>query len=235
MKLSVIICVYNERDTILEILKRVQQADLGSEWTKEIVIVDNSSTDGTRELLKTITDRNVRIVYQSRNLGKGNSVRTAIPLCTGDFAITQDADLEYHPRQYHLLIQKALDENLDVVYGSRVLAGTRHHYYTVNYLAVRVLTFLTNLLFNTHYTDVATNYKLMRTSLLKSLKLTCSGFDLDFELSDKLALVTKKIGEVPIDFEPRTYEQGKKIRYTDGLQALWIILRDRFIPQRYHR
>lgn len=235
MKLSVIICVYNERDTILEVLKRVKQADLGPEWTKEIIIVDNNSTDGTRELLRTIPDENVRIIYQIRNLGKGNSVRTAVPICTGDFTITQDADLEYHPRQYRLLIQKALDENLDVVYGSRVLAGTRHHYYTINYWAVRILTFFTNLFFCAHYTDVATNYKLVRTSLLKSLKLTCSGFDLDFEISNKLAMATKKIGEVPIDFEPRTYEQGKKIRYTDGLRAFWVIIRDWFITYRWHK
>ena len=147
MKLSVIICVYNERETILEMVKRVQQADIGSGWTKEIIIVDNNSTDGTSELLKTITDKNVRIIYQPKNFGKGNSVRKAIPLCTGEFTITQDADLEYHPRQYRLLIQKALDGNLDVVYGSRVLAGKRHHHYSVNYWAVRMLTFLTNLLF----------------------------------------------------------------------------------------
>jgi glycosyltransferase involved in cell wall biosynthesis len=235
MKLSVIICVYNECETILEVLKRVAQTDPGKGWTKEIIVVDNHSTDGTRELLKTVTDKNVRIIYQPENFGKGNSVRTAIPLCTGDFTITQDADLEYHPRQYHLLTQKALDENLDVVYGSRVLDGKRHHHYTANYWAVRVLTFLTNLFFGVRYTDVATNYKLVRTSLLKSLKLTCSGFDLDFELSDKLALATKKIGEVPIDFEPRTYEQGKKIRCSDGIRALWVIVRDRFIPQRWHK
>jgi len=228
MKLSIIICVYNERDTILEVLKRVQQADLDQGWTKEIIIVDNNSTDGTRELLRTITDKNVRIIYQSKNFGKGNSVRKAIPQCTGEFIITQDADLEYHPRHYRLLIQKAITENLDVVYGSRVLSGKRHRYYTINYLAVRILTFLTNLFFNANYTDVATNYKLVRASLLKSLKLTCSGFDLDFEISNKLAMATKKIGEVPIDFEPRTYEQGKKIRYTDGLRSLWVIFRNKF-------
>ena len=196
MKLSVIICVYNEEDTILEVIQRVQQAELGPDWTKEIIIVDNCSTDNTRELLKEISEPNIRIVLQSENLGKGNSIRTAIPLCTGDFTITQDADLEYHPNQYSLLLKKALSEDLDAVYGSRVLGNKRYHYYPVNYWAVRILTFLTNLFFSANYTDVATNYKLIKTPLLQKLKLSCSGFDLDFELSDKLALATKKIGEI---------------------------------------
>jgi len=228
VKLSVIICVYNEKGTILEVVRRVQDVSLGNGWEKEIIIVDNYSTDGTRDLLKTLQDDNIKIILQPRNLGKGNSIRTAIPLCTGDYTITQDADLEYHPRQYPVLLEKALRENLDVVYGSRVLGGKQYHYYAVNYWGVRALTFLTNLFFDAQYTDVATNYKLVRTSLLKSLHLTCSGFDLDFEISNKLARATKKIAEVPIDFTPRTYMQGKKIRASDGMRALWIILRDRF-------
>jgi glycosyltransferase involved in cell wall biosynthesis len=234
MKLSVLIPVYNERDTILELIDRVQTADLGDGWVKELIVVDNCSTDGTRELLRSLTAPNVKVVYQPRNLGKGNSVRTAIRLCAGDYAITQDADLEYNPAEYSRLLKKALDENLDVVYGSRVLGGKRYHYYAANYWAVRGLTILTNLLFGARYTDVATNYKLVRTTLLKNLKLTCSGFDLDFELSNKLALATKRIGEVPISFNPRTYAQGKKIRLGDGLRAYWIIFRDRFIPQAWH-
>lgn len=227
MKLSIIICVYNERETILEIVRRVQDVDLGSGWLKEIIIVDNYSTDGTRDLLKTLHEENIKIVLQPRNFGKGNSIRTAIPLCTGDYTITQDADLEYHPRQYPALLDKAVREGLDVVYGSRVLGGKQYHHYAANYWGVRILTFLTNFLFGARYTDVATNYKLVRTSLLKSLRLTCSGFDLDFEISNKLARATNKIAEVPIDFEPRTYEQGKKIRLYDGLRALYIILRNR--------
>ena len=234
MKLSVIICVYNERETILEIIRRVQAVDLGDGWEKELIVVDNYSTDGTRELLQTAAAPNMRVVLQPRNMGKGNSVRLAIPLCTGDFAITQDADLEYDPVEYPRLLKKALSENLDVVYGSRVLGGKRYHHYAANYWAVRVLTFLTNLLFGANYTDVATNYKLVRTPLLQSLKLTCSGFDLDFELSNKLALATKRIGETPIAFSPRTYEQGKKIRLKDGLRAFWIVFRDRFVPAVWH-
>lgn len=234
MKLSVIIPVYNERETILEIISRVQAVDLGPGWEKELIVVDNCSADGTRDLLQTVTASNVRLVLQPRNLGKGTSVRTGIELASGDFTITQDADLEYNPVEYPKLLDKALKENLDVVYGSRVLGGKKYHHYAANYWTVRVLTLLTNVLFSAPYTDVATNYKLMRTTILKSLKLTCSGFDLDFELSDKLALATRRIGEVPIAFAPRTYEQGKKIRMMDGFHAFWVIFRDRFIPQAWH-
>jgi len=234
MKLSVIIPVYNERETILEIINRVRAVNLGDGWEKELIVVDNCSTDGTRDLLRRVTLPNVKIVYQPRNLGKGTSVRAGISLASGDFAITQDADLEYDPAEYPRLLERALKENLDVVYGSRVLGGKRYHHYAANYWAVRLLTLLTNLFFGVHYTDVATNYKLVRTPILKSLRLTCSGFDLDFELSDKLALATKRIGEVPISFNPRTYEQGKKIRFKDGLRAYWVVFRDRFIPQAWH-
>ena len=132
------------------------------------------------------------------------------------------------------MLNKALSESLEVVYGSRVLGGKRNHYYAANYWAVRLLTLITNLLFGARYTDVATNYKLVRTPVLQSLKLTCNGLDLDFELSDKLALATRKIGEVPISFSPRTYAQGKKIRLRDGLRAYWIVFRDRFVPQAWH-
>jgi glycosyltransferase involved in cell wall biosynthesis len=208
--------------------------NLGDGWEKELIVVDNCSTDGTRDLLRRVTLPNVKIVYQPRNLGKGTSVRAGISLASGDFAITQDADLEYDPAEYPRLLERALKENLDVVYGSRVLGGKRYHHYAANYWTVRLLTLLTNLFFGVHYTDVATNYKLVRTPILKSLRLTCSGFDLDFELSDKLALATKRIGEVPISFNPRTYEQGKKIRFKDGLRAYWVVFRDRFIPQAWH-
>jgi glycosyltransferase involved in cell wall biosynthesis len=227
MMLSVIICVYNERDTVLTVIERVQTAALAEGWARELIIVDNCSTDGTRELLHSVTAPNVKIIYQPKNMGKGTSVRTAIPHCQGDYAITQDADLEYHPREFRALLEKALAENLDVVYGSRVLSGKRYHHYTENYWGVRALTWLTNALFGSRYTDVATNYKLVRTSILQSLQLTTSGFELDFELSNKLALATRRIGEVPIAYQPRTYDQGKKIRASDGLRALWVILRDR--------
>ncbi len=226
MKLSIIVCVFNERDTIMEVLRRIQLADLGSDWEREIFVVDNCSTDGTRELLSEYRSENTQVIMQSENRGKGHSVRTAIPLCGGDFTITQDADLEYNPRHYATLLARAISDDLDVVYGSRVLGGRRYHHYPVNYWSVRALTWMTNTLFGANFTDVATNYKLVRTQLLKSLQLRCSGFDLDFEISNQLALATERIGEIPIDFEPRTYAQGKKIGFSDGVRAFWVILRD---------
>jgi len=227
LKLSIIVPVYNESSTILEILKRVQQADIGPDWQKQIIVVDNCSTDGTRDLLLDYKADNVQIIMQPENRGKGNSVRKAIPLCNGDYTITQDADLEYDPREYVKLLKHAMVNKLDVVYGSRVLGNKYYHNYRLNYWVVRCLTYLTNLFFGASFTDVATNYKLMRTELLKSLELQCSGFDLDFEISNKLALMTDKIDEISIDYEPRTYAEGKKIGLMDGLLALWTIVRDR--------
>lgn len=219
---------YNEKDTILTALQRVQAADI-SPWEKEIIIVDNCSTDGTREILQGLEqNEHLRIIFQPRNMGKGTSIRTAIPHCTGDYTIIQDADLEYDPFEWPLLLEKAVAEDLDAVYGSRTLGGRATYVYVQNYLGVRFLTWLTNLLFGTNYTDVATACKMVRTSVLKSLNLTCSGFDLDFELSNKLGKNGYRVGEVPITYRPRSLEEGKKIRPWDGLGAVRVILRDRF-------
>jgi len=227
LKLSVIMAAYNEKDTILTALQRVQAADI-SPWEKEIIIVDNCSTDGTREILQGLEqNEHLRIIFQPRNMGKGTSIRTAIPHCTGDYTIIQDADLEYDPFEWPLLLEKAVAEDLDAVYGSRTLGGRATYVYVQHYLGVRFLTWLTNLLFGTNYTDVATACKMVRTSVLKSLNLTCSGFDLDFELSNKLGKNGYRIGEVPITYRPRSLEEGKKIRPWDGLGAVWVILRDR--------
>ena len=233
LKLSIIVPVFNEHETILEILERIQDAHIGDGWAKEIIIVDNCSTDGTKDLLENYNAENVQVILKSENRGKGHSVRMAIPLCTGLYTITQDADLEYNPADYFKLLDHVLRYDLDVVYGSRVLGGKYYHYYRLNYWVVRGLTLLTNLFFGSKFTDVATNYKLVNTKLLQSLKLTCSGFDLDFEISNKLALSTDRIDEVPISYVPRTYANGKKIGAIDGLGALWVIVRDRLFSNFY--
>ena len=221
MKLSVIMPAYNEKDTILTALERVKAVEI----EKEIIIVDNCSTDGTRELLQQIND-DTRIIFQPENFGKGTSIRTAIPYCVGDYAIIQDADLEYDPQDWHRLVGLALEKDLDAVYGSRVLGGPKA-IYTHFYWGVSFLTFLTNLLFKANLTDVATACKMVRTSVLKELELNCAGFDLDFELTDKLLKNGYQIAEVPVSYQPRSFEEGKKIRAKDGLKALFTILRDR--------
>jgi glycosyltransferase involved in cell wall biosynthesis len=230
MKLSIIICVYNERGTILTVLDRVRAVELGPEWEKEIVVVDNSSTDGTRELLQGLNLPHVKVVFHPRNLGKGTSVRTAIAHCTGDYAIIQDADLEYDPAEYTLFLERIANDHPPAIYGSRTLSGRAIYKYVANYLGVRFLTWLTNLLYGARLTDVATAAKMVRTDVLKSLNLTGAGFDLDFELTDKLLRAGHEIVEVPITYRPRTVAEGKKIRPWDGLWALKVIIRDRLIP-----
>lgn len=220
--------MHNEKDTVLEIIKRVKEASLPSGWEREIIIVDNCSTDGTRELLTQVENNaNTRVIHQTENLGKSHSVRKAIPFCTGEFVIPQDADLEYHPEDYNNLITYALKENLDVVIGSRVSKGIKFHAYKLNEWGIARLTSFTNLLFHTFYTDVATCYKLMRTSKLKELELKSNGFNLDFELCAKFAKHGWKIGEVKIRYVPRTYKEGRKMRpLKGGVGALITILRE---------
>ncbi len=230
MKLSIIICCYNERDTILTVLERVRAVNLGPEWEKEIVVVDNFSTDGTRELLQGLNLADVRVVFHSRNLGKGASVRTAIPRCTGDYSIIWDADFEYDPRDLPLFIARVEQDHPVALYGSRTLGGKAVYKYLANYLGVRFLTLLTNLLYGAHLTDVSTAAKMVRTDVLQSLNLVESGFELDSELTDKILRAGHEIVEVPISYSPRTVEEGKKIRPWDGIETLRVIIRDRFLP-----
>jgi len=227
MKLSIIVCAYNERDTILTVLERIQAVDFGPGVATEIIVVDNCSTDGTRELLKTTAASNVRIILQPRNMGKGTSIRTAVEAMTGDYGVIQDADLEYHPRELPKLLAEARKYNAAAVFGSRVLGGHAKYKYAYAYLGVRLLTWITNLLFGGHLTDVATAIKMARRDVFKSLNLVCTGFDLDFELVDKILLAGHDIREVAIDYSPRSYEEGKKIKVSDGLRGLLVMLRDR--------
>jgi len=225
LKLTVVISAYNEKDTIMTVIRRVQEVSLD----KEIIVVDNCSTDGTRELLQGL-DSDIRVILQPKNLGKGTSIRTAIPFSTGDYLIIQDADLEYNPQDYYKALEEAVRRSSDAVYGSRVLGGM-NTLYLRNYFGVRFLTSLTNLLFGSRLTDVATAFKMVRTSVLKQLRLKSSGFDLDFELTNKLCKGGWHIDEIPISYAPRSFEEGKKIRAKDGLRALYVILRDWLAPK----
>jgi len=227
VKLSIIVCVYNERDTILAVLERIRAVDFGPDVTTEIIVVDNCSTDGTRDLLRGVTAPNMKVIYQPRNMGKGMSIRTAVEHMTGDYGVIQDADLEYHPSELPKLLADARAHNAAAVLGSRVLGGHAKYKYAHAYVGVRALTATTNLLFGSRLTDVATAIKMVRGDVFKSLHLVCAGFDLDFELVNKILLAGYQIREVAIDYSPRTYEEGKKIKVSDGLRGLMVMLRDR--------
>jgi dolichol-phosphate mannosyltransferase len=183
-KLSVIMPVYNERNTVLRVLDRVLQVPI----PKEVIIVDNCSTDGTHEILQGIQAEEVKVIFHPENLGRGTSVRTALEHCTGDYALTQGADLEYDPEEWPALIEKALSEDLDAVFGSRTLGGRAIYVYAQNYYGIVLLSTVINLLYGSRYTDTGTEVKMIRTSVFKALGLQCSGFDLDFEICTKLAL-----------------------------------------------
>ncbi len=230
LKLSIVICVYNEKETILPVLDRVRRAPLLPGWHREIIVVDNASTDGTRELLCRTDAPDIRVIFQPQNLGKGTSIRTAIPYCDGDYVFIQDADFEYDPNDYPKFLTCVEERAPVAVFGSRTLGGRAIYQYVANYWGVRLLTALTNLLYGAQLTDVATASKMVRTDVLKSLRLTGSGFDLDFELPGKLLRAGYEIAEVPISYKPRTVAEGKKIRPWDGLWALRIIVRDRLLP-----
>jgi len=231
MKLSVVMPVYNERDTVLEVVERVRAVPID----KEIIIVDNCSTDGTRELIQTIEHPEVRIILQPRNLMKGNSVKKGIAAAQGEYLIIQDADLEYDPADYQALLAEAEKEEVLAVLGSRTLgAAERAERLARSAFSVGrdLLTAYFNLLFGAKLTDIATCYKLAPTALFRDLKLKSDGFDLDFEISAKLVRKAREQGkvvsEVPISYHPRTAEQGKKIRWWDGVASVLAITKYRF-------
>ncbi|RMG91940.1 MAG: glycosyltransferase family 2 protein [Chloroflexi bacterium] len=227
MKLSVIICCYNERATIRDVIQKTKQVDLGPGWDREIIIVDNCSTDGTREILEQINDPEIRVIFHEKNMGKGMSIRTGIEHMTGDYMIIQDADAEYDPAEHANFCRKAEETKAAAIFGSRVLGGDVRYKYAHAYFGVRFLTFVTNLLFGSNLTDVATATKMVRADVVKSLNLTTTDFNLDFELPDKILLSGHEIIEIPISYNPRTYEEGKKITSRDGFKALMTMLRDR--------
>ena len=227
-KLSIIICVYNEAVSALPVIDKVRAAPLSEGWSKEIIVVDNYSTDGTREQLQGLTYPDVRVIYHERNLGKGASVRSGFSAAGGDYGVIQDADFEYEPSELALFTDKASETGATAVFGSRTLGGRHIYKYAQNYWGVRVLTALTNLLFGSHLSDVAVATKMVKIEVFRQLNLQGSAFDLDFELPCALLKRKHAIEEVPISYKPRTVEEGKKIRWTDGLHAMWVILKMRF-------
>lgn len=226
-KLSVIIPVYNEFSTIEKIIQKVQEAPIN----KEIIIVDDGSTDSTREILKSLKINNVKVIYHDKNMGKGQAIRTALPFVTGDIAIIQDADLEYNPEEYPKLIKSIEKAEAEVIYGSRVLNKEFHFVSFQNFifsLGGKTLSILTNLLYRSNITDEPTCYKVFKVDILKSLNLQCKGFEFCPEVTAKILRQGIKINEVPIHCVPRTIREGKKIRLKDWFIAVWILIKYRF-------
>src|SRR5512140_630683 len=226
MKLSVVIPVYNEVNNIAEILKRVEATGRVS----EIVVVDDCSQDGTRPLLQQIASGgSIRLVLHDRNMGKGAAVRTGIQYAQGDVMLIQDADLEYNPQDYPMLL-KPLEEGIaDVVYGSRFLGGPRRATMFWHAVANQILTLMTNILYNTILTDMETGYKVFRREVVEGLKLRANRFDFEPEFTAKILKRRYGIYEVPISFNPRDYSQGKKIQLHDAFEAVWALLKYRLV------
>jgi glycosyltransferase involved in cell wall biosynthesis len=221
-KLTVVIPVYNERGTVMTVLEKVKALPV----SKEIIVIDNLSTDGTRELLETVSDPETRVVLQSKNLGKGTSVKLGFAMAKGEWVIIQDADLEYEPSDILRLLEHAEKAGEVAVFGSRLLTGNPQGMLAF-YIGRVVLNLIFRLLFGAKTTDVATCYKLVRSDIAKRLRLRCSGFDLDFELASALRRLGYNIAEVPITYRPRTIAEGKKIRPMDGIKAIATMLRVR--------
>jgi glycosyltransferase involved in cell wall biosynthesis len=226
-KLSVLMPVYNEARTIKDILERVRAVPIN----KEIIVVDDGSTDGTRDLLRNeIEDKvdDVRVIYMPRNQGKGAAVREAIQAAAGDVCVVQDADLEYDPREYFQLLEPIIDGRADVVYGTRFMGGGPHRVHLFwHYVGNQILTTVSNAFSNLNLTDMETCYKVMRTEIAQSLRLRSNGFDIEPELTLKLAKAGARIYEVPISYSGRSYSEGKKINWKDGFKAFYSIVRYR--------
>lgn len=227
MKLSVIICCYNERASIMKVIDRTREVQLGGGWEKEIIVVDNYSTDGTREILQELDYPDVQVIFHERNLGKGRSIRTGFENAGGNYFFIQDADTEYDPFEQPAFCRKAEDTNAAAVFGSRVLGGEIKSKYLRTLVGNRVITWLANLLFRGNLTDVATASKMVRADVVEELNLEGSGFDLDFELPAKILLAGHDIEEIPITYNPRSYEDGKKIGARDFVEAVLTMVRAR--------
>lgn len=229
MKLSIIIPVLNEEKTIAQIIERVAAQDLG-EWEKEIIVVNDGSTDRTTEILKSLplTTYRLQLLTHPKNLGKGAAIQSGLKMASGQAIIIQDADLEYSPGEFPaLLAELAADPEAAAIFGSRNLAPKRHGY--LHYVwGVAVLTGLVNFLYRGRLTDLYTCYKLFRSEIIKSIPLQSRGFEFEAEVTCKLLRAGRQIREIPIDYFPRTFAEGKKIKAIDGLKGIWTILKYRF-------
>jgi glycosyltransferase involved in cell wall biosynthesis len=233
-KLSIIVPVYNEVNTVLIVLEKLKNLKLYDDYKPQIITVDDNSNDGTKELLQKLEKneeyKNDIFLFKKNNMGKGDSQKLAIPLCSGDFTIIQDADLEYNVENINSLLKLLIEKKHDAVLGYRKLKNTKLYspYFIFHKIAVISLTIITNLLYGSKFKDVCTCYRLIKTPILKSLKIKGERFEYDFSMINQLAKKTKNIGAVEIDYTNRSFEEGKKNTWIVGVYALKRIILDRF-------
>ena len=231
MKLSILIPVFNESRTLKEILARIEKIDLGN-TRKEIIIIDDGSTDGSREIIKKLGRKYVKI-FQPKNQGKGAALKAGIKAAKGDVIIFQDADLEYDPKDYIKLLQPILANNAGMAFGSRfvnqkfILFGKNRIIHPSHFIGNKFLTFAFNLLYGTELTDVEPCYKMFKSSILKSMNVASNGFEYDIELMCRLVRKGHKIIQIPIKYSPRGFHEGKKINWKDGIKAFLMMLKYR--------
>jgi glycosyltransferase involved in cell wall biosynthesis len=222
MKLSVVIPVYNEKDTIKQICDAIRAVNI----EKEIILVDDCSTDGTREIIRQLADASIKVIFHDRNMGKGAALRRGFKKVTGDIVIIQDADLEYDPGQYPKLIQPILDGKADVVYGSRFVTGDyRRVLFFWHMVGNNFLTLLSNMLTNLNLTDMETCYKVFRREVLEKITIEEDRFGFEPEITAKISKLDVRIYEIGISYSGRTYKEGKKIGWKDGLRAIYCIIK----------
>ena len=223
MKISVVMPVYNEAKTVRELIKRVEDVDL----EKEIIIIDDCSTDGTSNILKGLDNNpGIRVLYHEKNMGKGAALRTGFKHITGDIVIIQDADLEYNPQEYHKLIRPILDGRADVVYGSRFITTEERRVLLFwHSLGNSFITFISNMFTNLNLSDIETCYKVFKAEVLRSLTIEENRFGFEPEITAKIAKRRYRIYEIGISYSGRDYSEGKKIGWKDGVRAIWCILK----------
>jgi len=219
--LSIIIPAYNEANFIGDVIRRVQEAP----YEKEIIIVDDGSVDGTRDILKSLTDPNITVVLKEVNQGKGAALRAGFARAKGDIIIIQDADLEYDPRDYPKLLEPILEGKADVVYGSRFLGGPHRVLYFWHYIGNMGVTLLSNMFTNLNLTDMETGYKVFKREVLKDITIESNRFGFEPEITAKIAKKRFRVFEIPISYYGRSYEEGKKITWRDGIKAFFTIVK----------
>jgi glycosyltransferase involved in cell wall biosynthesis len=225
MKLSILVPVYNEIETIDEIIKRVKSVKLS--MGKEIIVVDDGSTDGTRDFLSRLSDEQIKVLFHDRNMGKGMAIRSALKNATGSIIIIQDSDLEYDPRDYVKLLEPIIQGKASVVYGNRITEGMKRSYNRF-YWGGRLVTAITNILYKAGIHDEPVCYKVFKKDVLDSIILKCEGFEFCPEVTAKVCKAGYEIYEVPISYNPRSFLQGKKLSWRDGFYAIWILLKYKF-------